>query len=292
MRVQSFCLLVLLALLAWAKPVRAAESYDNCTGFIASLPAVISTQGTWCFNKDLNTAVTSGQAITISTNNVTIDCNNFKLGGLAAGLGTQATGIYASDHFNATVRHCSIRGFFYGIWLRGTTGSSTGGHAVEDNRLDGNTYTGLVVEGDGSVVRRNRVFDTGGSTAGFPGAYAIAAGYSVDILDNTVSGALATSGSNGNAWGIVTSYLSDGSSVNGNRVRGLLKDGTGTAHGIHIGNVGHVNLRSNDLIGDASVNSFGVYCTGVEDRLKDNLIGHFEGAYAFCGDAGGNDITP
>src|SRR5690242_4309124 len=86
----------------------AAESYDNCSNTISSLPAVIATQGTWCLKGDLSTAITSGTAITINTNNVTIDCNNFKLGGLAAGAGTSTYGIFASNRLNATVRHCNV----------------------------------------------------------------------------------------------------------------------------------------------------------------------------------------
>src|SRR5207342_2748301 len=107
-------MLWLLALLLSPGLAKAAESYDNCSGTIVSLPATISTQGTWCLKQDLATAITSGAAITINTNNVTIDCNNFKLGGLAAGLGTSAVGIYASGRQNTKVRHCNIRGFFNG----------------------------------------------------------------------------------------------------------------------------------------------------------------------------------
>src|SRR4249920_3466180 len=89
-------------LLGCAGSAHAAQSYDNCTGFITSLPAVITTQGTWCLKQDLATTVTSGSAITINTNNVTIDCNDFKLGGLGAGLATLANGIYSLNRVNAT----------------------------------------------------------------------------------------------------------------------------------------------------------------------------------------------
>src|SRR5690606_24652633 len=85
--------LLLLGGLAATQPARAAQSYDACTGFIDSVPATISTQGVWCLRKDLSTNITSGNAITIATNNVTIDCNDFKLGGLAAGNGSNAFGI-------------------------------------------------------------------------------------------------------------------------------------------------------------------------------------------------------
>ncbi|HEY0661599.1 MAG TPA: hypothetical protein VGD21_09825, partial [Lysobacter sp.] len=71
-------LAILLAGPVAPAPAQAAQSYDNCTGFIDSLPATITTQGTWCLRKDLSTAMSSGNAITIATNNVTIDCNDFK----------------------------------------------------------------------------------------------------------------------------------------------------------------------------------------------------------------------
>jgi hypothetical protein len=63
------------------RAARAAESYDNCTGFITSLPATVSTEGAWCLKQDLSTAIASGNAITISSNNISIDCHDFKLDG-------------------------------------------------------------------------------------------------------------------------------------------------------------------------------------------------------------------
>src|SRR5690606_14995164 len=80
---RTFAVLI-LAGLASVLPARAADDYDACAGFIDSVPATITSQGVWCLRKDLSTAIASGSAITIATNNVTIDCNGFKLGGLAA----------------------------------------------------------------------------------------------------------------------------------------------------------------------------------------------------------------
>src|SRR5688572_11895990 len=147
-------------LLGLAVPVqtRAAESYDNCAGFIDSLPATISTQGVWCLRKDVSTAIAAGAAITVATNNVTLDCNDFKLGGLSAGTATATRGILATGRQNIRVRNCNIRGFHTGLDIEG------GGHLVEDNNLNGNLSVGLRVSGDGSIVRRNSVIDTGGST--------------------------------------------------------------------------------------------------------------------------------
>lgn len=158
------CVALLAVLLALAGFLReaSAETHDTCAGFIDSIPAVITTQGVWCLRGDVSTAQTSGYAIEISANNVTIDCNGFKVGGLGAGKSSSASGIHASNRMNITVRNCNVRGFSHGISL---LGGSAGGHLVEDNRLDGNLYVGIDVYGDNNIVRRNQVYATGGGTS-------------------------------------------------------------------------------------------------------------------------------
>jgi hypothetical protein len=280
----GFAVLVFLIMtlsLGAPRTAQAAESYDNCTGFITSLPAVITTQGTWCLKKDLATAMTSGSAIDIQTNNVMIDCNDFKLGGLAAGATSEAAGIDAKDRLNLTVRHCNIRGFFRGLIFWGTGG----GHVVEDNRFDGNLYAGLEVWGDGSVVRRNRIFDTGGSVFSFE-AFGMYSVDSVDILDNTVSGV-----TNDHATGIWTDTNSGGS-VSGNRVRNLLASGGGIAVGIYTPGSDHLAIRDNDLGGNASAGSIGIECFVTSNRALGNVIAGFATGISGCSDDGGNVIAP
>ena len=283
---RSIILLFVSALLACSQPADAAQSYDNCTGFITSIPAVISTQGTWCLKQDLSTAINNGQAITIATNNVTLDCNDFKLGGLAAGAATTTSGIISVSRLNSTVRHCNIRGFAYGIFF---TGASGGGHVIEDNRFDGNTITGVQVDGDGSVVRRNRVFDTGGSTV-YNLATGIGTTYSVDVLDNTVSGVTAAT-ANGYTVGIYTNVNSSGR-VSGNGVRGVLKDTASFAWGIYNKDSDTMILRDNDIVGDNSTLSVGLHCGSASDSAKDNVVKQFETAIETCSDAGGNYTYP
>ena len=287
---SCFAVLVLTVITMAPRAAHAAQSYDNCTGFITSLPAVISTQGTWCLKQDLATAITSGNAIDIQTNNVTLDCNDFKLGGLAAGLATTAIGVHTMDHVNLTVRHCNIRGFFAGVLLTATTASSGGGHLVEDNRFDGNTSLGIGVKGDGSVIRRNRVFDTGGSTA-FADAYGIATGYSTDILDNIVAGVLARSGGGGNAYGIDASANTSGR-ISGNGVHDVVKDGSGIAKGIYNTGSDRISLRDNDVVGDGSTGSAGLTCTNANGSARDNVISNFITGIDTCTDSGGNSILP
>jgi hypothetical protein len=285
--VRTLLLLCVTPLLSIPGAARAAESYDNCAGFITSVPAVISTQGTWCLKQDLATAMASGNAITIATNNVTIDCNNFKLGGLAAGVGTQAIGINAFDRQNATVRHCNIRGFYNGILIESDT---TGGHLVEDNRFDGNTYSAIHVTGDGSTVQRNRVFDTGGTTV-FDDARAIVTFYNVDVIDNTIAGVTARSGAGSYAIGIQTTSNGTGS-VNGNRLSGLLGDAGGGSYAIYNFSDSRMAVHDNDLLGSADPGSVGIVCMTGKASARNNVINGFSSPWTACTDSGGNAVIP
>ena len=259
-------------------PARAAESYDNCTGFIDRVPATISTQGTWCLRHDLSTAITSGNAVTVATNNVIIDCNDFKVGGLAAGAGTAAHGIHVDGRFNSTIRNCNVRGFAYGI----VATADGGGHLVEHNSLDGNTEMAIIVTSPGSTIRGNRVLDTGGSTADLGFAYGIYAMGGTDVIDNTVSGVAATPTDSGYAaaYGIFAHNNGD-ASVAGNRVRGLAASGTAPAYGIYTQNSDGLIVRDNDLQGNGVAGSVGVYCTN-KTTARDNVVAGFAAGIEGC----------
>ena len=264
-----------LLLLALAPTVHSAESYDGCAGFIDAVPATISTQGTWCLRKDLSTAVASGAAITIATNNVTIDCNGFKLGGLGAGPGTLASGVYADQRLNATVRNCAIRGFHTGVQLVGGNG---GGHLVEDNRIDQSTAIGLYVFGGGNLIQRNRILDTGGNEMG--GANAIIA--SADIRDNTIDGLWALGADGIDAYG-------DGSEVRGNRLRNF---SSSVNRGIALFGQ-QQSAVDNRILGVAGGTALGEAITAMSTGTsfcRDNLIAGFETGLHNCGDNGGNVV--
>jgi hypothetical protein len=284
----TFLLLATALLFTLPNAARAAESYDNCTGFISTLPAVITTQGTWCLKQDLTTGISSGNAITINTDHVTIDCNDFKLGGLAAGLATQAYGIYADTRVGETVRHCNVRGFRAGI-LMVNTGGTGGRHLIEDNLLGGNTRIGVSIAGNGTVVRRNRVFDTGGSTV-VASAIGIITNDSADIVDNLVSNVTATAGGNGFAEGIYT-YNGTAGSISRNRIRGVVADGTGIATGIVNVSNGRLFIRNNDLVGNGIAGSVGLSCDNSSTRTKGNVISAFATGISTCANDG-NVIRP
>jgi hypothetical protein len=128
----------------------------NCTE-ITSVPTIITVQGIYCLKSDKSSSLTSGNIIDIQANNVTIDLNGFKLGGLGGGTGTTAVGISADGRQNITIRNGSIRGFSSGIAL---AGNSSGG-LIENVLFDTIKQTGIRVEGTGHLIRNNRVVNTG-----------------------------------------------------------------------------------------------------------------------------------
>lgn len=284
-------LLLTLLLLACAKPSLAAQSYDNCTGFIRSLPATISTQGTWCMDRDLASSVASGAVITIATNNVTLDCNDFKIGGLGAGLTTMARGIVAVERTNITVRNCAIRGFYWGVQLNGGSG-----HLIEHNRLDGNTWIGMAASGDGTVIRSNRIVATGGSTvATYPSrAIGIYTSGDVDVLDNTLSGVVAAVGSNGYAVAIMP-WENTAGTLRGNNIKNVIADGTGWSYGISFASAtsGRAIVTDNVMVGLSHPQSAGVWCSTTNQIVVErNVVHGFNSAHYSCLYPGQNTHIP
>jgi len=282
---------LLAAFAAMPSTSHAAEGFDNCRGFIDSLPATINTQGVWCLRKDLSTSQATGEAIRILANNVTIDCNGYKLGGLAAGAGTQTAGIVTNSSTNVTVRNCNIRGFHEGLVLYGTA-EGYGGHLVEDNRFEGNTSEGINIGGDGTVVRRNLVLDTGGGSGGGSPS-GINANGNIDIVDNIISGAMAGNGSTGAPFGIKAVGNASGT-ISGNRIRRLVPLGA-YSYGIALNGAGTPVVSDNHIVlhpAPAGLD-YGVRCnSGSTALVRDNVISGFTYDVSACIDAGGNYSPP
>lgn len=261
----------------------------NCTA-ITSLPYVISTQGVYCFTGNLSAGMTFGKAIDIQTNNVTIDMNGFKLGNLSAGSGTNASGIWAHNRKNITIRNGTIRGFFAGVFLRDSTGVfSSGGHLVEDIRANGNKYYGLRVEGADNIVRRNHVISTGGSTY-YANSFSYGIhtyGPNVRILNNNVEKTFAvgaTAGAQGlrvtGAKGsvIANNHLSDFSAQPGGYFVGMFFSGTGI-------------VRENNFVAEDGSTAISINGTATA-ICRDNIAVGFSGIMSQCTNGGGNVSTP
>jgi hypothetical protein len=279
---MNFVRLSIALLLAGAallpNAARAAQSYDSCAGFIDSLPAVITTQGTWCLRKDLSSALASGPAIEAKVNNVTIDCNHFKVGGLAAGDTSTSVGVYSNNRQNITVRNCNLRGFYAGVYLwKGA------GHLVEDNRVDNALAYGIFMLTDFStsgVIRNNLVYATGGApihttTLGISGV--------ADMIDNTVDGVFSAT-ADGAPIGL--DAMGPGTEVRGNRVRGLVPGGSGQAIGLRMMADGIV-ASGNRFTSETLIPGFAIYGSN-HGVCQDNIASRFATLMQTCQDAGGN----
>jgi hypothetical protein len=231
-----------LALMAACCAIRpAAAEIQDCTN-ITSVPTVITTQGVYCLKQHVTSSIASGAAITVMSNNVTIDCNDFKVGNLAAGPANTASGILAEGRMNVEVHHCSVRGFERGIQF------TDGLYVVEDSHFDNNTDVGISVGGDGSAVRRNEIVDTGGdANAGVQVFAAIHTDGDADIVDNLIDGVVATVDSDGTTYGIKADNMDSGV-ISGNRVRNLAPDGSGHRRGIWNMDGNRVTVEGNTIV--------------------------------------------
>ena len=216
------------ALTIFSSPAKAETT--QCTA-ITTIPITITTQGIYCLNGNLSGNLATGSAVTIATNNVTVDLNGYKLGNLAAGLGTNATGIFADQKKNITIRNGTIRGFKYGILLEDASPYTTSsGHLIEEVRLDMNTFVGIYVVGPANTIRNNQVVKTGGTTQ-HPTASGISTiGAGVRIINNDVIEVVAKSAP---AYGIFIG-LGGGAVVQGNRISDVYRPGL--SYGITISN--------------------------------------------------------
>ena len=251
---------IIMYVLSVSSPAHAETT--NCTA-ITSLPAVIASQGVYCLTGNLSTSMTSGFAIEIQTNNVTLDLNGFKLGGLGAGDGTAANGIYANQQKNITIKNGIIRGFFRGIRLDDVFPYTTSsGHVVKGILADQNTYIGIWVAGFGNTVSGNTVVDTGGSIHSVYAFGINVFGSGAKVIDNAVSTTTETDG----AFGINITDA-DYSLVQNNTVTDTIP-GTGSAVAIQIGGSTGVFLTNNKL---ANAESGLFFNTGSTGKYFNNL---------------------
>ena len=260
-----YCIFVL-------SPVNAETT--NCTA-ITSLPYTISNQGVYCLTGHLSTNMTLGRAITINANNVTLDLNGYKLGGLAAGAGTQTTGIYSQLRKNITIRNGTIRGFLLGIFFQGSSPYTTSqGHIIEDIRAERNTSTGFAVKGRGNILRRNQVISTGGSTVSPSATGIMIYGPGVRVLDNDIIG---TAGSTSSGIGLRL-LNAPGSVVKGNSI-----DDTsgGTPYAVLIQDSSDVLARANRITNTVNGLYYAMTATGkYMDNLTSNVTTSFSGGTA------------
>jgi parallel beta-helix repeat protein len=280
----AFCILLLVGA-AVPRLAVAAQGLDNCAGMITVLPTVISTAGTWCVATDIGVTMSSGGAIAINADNVVLDCSGHTIDNDTAAASSQAVGVATTDRHNVVVRRCRFDGFYRGVYLQGLGG---GGNLVEDNRFENSRYTGIELQGDDSIARRNRIFNTGGSTVSTAAVGVIASG-DVDVQDNLIVGVSPSAA--GNGYGVFSVNNTAGT-ISGNHVRGVTHDANDVSVGIWVLTHGRIAIRANDLVGDGSASSYGLLCDNAIAKGRDNVISGWATAISACGSGGGNVVRP
>lgn len=279
---------LILLLFGFQSSALAANS-DKCTA-ITSVPFTISAGGSYCLTGDLiaSSTFTSGTAITVTADNVTVDLGGYTLSNLPAGTGTKAIGIEAVAQNNITVQNGTVRGFYVGIQLSGVSGTSanSSGHLVQSVRADSNRFIAIQVLGLGSVARQNQVLHTGGSTASgvsFTVGLQVG-GDGAEALDNSVVDTIpAPSTGQANAILINAQNNFSGAVAEGNRVANvgaLQADAVGISTGVSAIHTLIVNNR---------VSNFGqgilfTVSGGYRDNITINVTHSYQGGI----DAGNN----
>ena len=212
-----------------------------------------------------STTMNSGNAIKIRANNITIDLNGYKLGGLAAGDGTHARGIYAFQRKNITIKNGIIRGFTISIFLDDISPFTTSsGHVVKNILADQNTEEGIRVIGLGNTVSQNRVVDTGGSTLRDSAFGIVVVGSGAKVMNNKISKTTAqsTDDARGVSMGSVNYSLVQNNTVTDTRAA------TGNSYAVHIQNLTGVFLRNNNL---ANADNGVFFFSGSSGKYFNNL---------------------
>ena len=279
MKSTFFAAAALCTVIIFSSSTARAET-TQCTP-ITSIPTTITVQGIYCLNGNLSSVLSAGAAITINTNNVTIDMNGFKLGNLGAGATTDADGISADSKKNITIRNGTIRGYFNGIWLGG--GSAASGHLVEDMRMDGNTRAGIVVDGKGAMVRNNQVVSTGGSTLNInPQGIYVLNGEGATIIDNSIANTVEQTG--GISQGVRCNFCT-GTLIENNHISNSAA-GPGTAYGIHVNNSSNTLGVGNRITTNID---FGIFCiNGTGGQLSNNRTAGVTTPYSGCQNTANN----
>lgn len=244
---------------------------------INSVPVVINAPGVYCLDRHLSTGIASGAAITIASDDVTLDLGGFTLAGTAGSTGA-AIGIHAVTRQNVTIRDGTVRGFEVGISLFG--GSN---NLVERIRAVGNQLRGIGnVGGERNIVRQSQALQTPGrlGAASPPSALAVG-GTGSRALDNDVFGFPGLAGPGGDLVGVGIAVGGTGVVVQGNRVGN--PPAAGPSFGIEV-DPGSADV----LVIDNRITTVETGIAGTA-KCRDNFFANVPTLMDACADLGNNN---
>jgi hypothetical protein len=299
MRIATLLLVLLLAGLSplGMKAASAAPALDGCNHFIDSLPATVDTPGTWCLRANLVSGTWTGApyaAITITSNDVVLDCNGFGITG--PGINSDYSGISAYQRNRVTVRRCNVARYRVGILAEDYDGIASD-LTYEDNFVTDSGYVGLWSTIRGTTMRRNHVKRTGGMVTSSE-YYGVIVQDGL-VAENLVEDMVWPSGFDGTGVvHTVTGIRAGGPgrvTIRDNRIRKLKSDYGMGAIGIAYWGGGTANIIGNDVAGDmVSTYSTGIYCNNEQPLYVpavDNVVTGFPQPVQNCIGAHDNDVS-
>jgi len=145
-----------------------------------TFPITINESGSYVLTSNLT--VTTGNAININADNVTLDLNGHGIYGPGTGTGY---GISAVNCYNITIKNGIVRGFYFGIYLGNDDNHKGAGHRIEGIQASNNGSHGISArystvtnctanrnDGDGISARYSTVTNCTANNNGDYGIYA------------------------------------------------------------------------------------------------------------------------
>jgi hypothetical protein len=174
--------LVVLGVVAgamWPGPARAET--QNCT-VLTTMPATLSAPGHYCLDQDFALFPGSNPMVTISADDVVLDCNGHTLRNTYVdgdGIGVSVVDVRRG----VTVRQCVLDGFEPGVSVETYPGSTAASTAIriEDNRILRAHTTGIRAIGSNLRIERNQVSQLRGGTASPLTAIRVEASRNLDV---------------------------------------------------------------------------------------------------------------
>lgn len=253
--------LIAAACTAALLPDAAQAQSSDCTP-IESVPAAISSSGKYCLAGDMTLNITSGQAIRINADNVTIDCRGNSITNTAMVNNAASVGIFATSRANLTIKNCRIvGGFTDGIRVTQPMGelNSSFYHRITDNYITAWRY-GILAFGSAIEILDNTIWDVGGQASGIVAGIRIGGASQsqnqFQIVDrNTVVG----TGSSAASAHAILSDGSIGALFRENTISGTISTAPGgRSYGILVSSGSANTVRDNHILGRGQTNETGI----------------------------------
>lgn len=214
---------------------------------ITTIPYTISSPGYYELGSNISSTNSNFSAITINSDNVTLDLKNYTLSNSGAGPNTISNGVYANQRKNVTIQNGAVSNFLYGIRLEDTsTNYSVSNYLVKNVKTLSNTFRGMCISGTNNSVTCCIVDDTQGCTF-FSNAFSC--GIEVKGVCNYVARNVISTvfpQGTGEGLGISVSDGGNGSLIEDNKIINATL--ASSSYGIWVGGNSNVVCNNNTII--------------------------------------------